>query len=232
MKLRLALWVVISALIAVPALAQVESLVAAPGGNYAVRVTSLRDLRTQEIFRTTIRQQFDFSCGSAALATLLTHHYRRPVDEQTAFRAMFEHGDQEKIQREGFSMRDMKRYLEALGYESDGFEATLDELKDANIPAIALVQENGYNHFVVVKGVYKDRVLLGDPAIGTREVTRDAFTGMWTLKIFFVIRSHQEHAKFNEPAHWKFRQRAPVDAATLGDGTATAVLMRPGRNEF
>ncbi len=34
-------------------------------------VVSVKEAR----FTTTQRQQFDFSCGSAAVATLLTHHY-------------------------------------------------------------------------------------------------------------------------------------------------------------
>ena len=54
-------------------------------GAYSLRVTSLKEAR----FKTTIPQQYDFSCGSAALATLLTHHYARPVGEQEVLREMY-----------------------------------------------------------------------------------------------------------------------------------------------
>src|SRR5437899_5579433 len=47
-------------------------------GNVHVRTISYRDIP----FRTVVRQQFDFSCGSAALATLLTYHFERPITEQ------------------------------------------------------------------------------------------------------------------------------------------------------
>ena len=47
------------------------------GGNFNVPVTSIREGR----FQTVIRQEFDFSCGSAALASLLTYHYERPTTE-------------------------------------------------------------------------------------------------------------------------------------------------------
>src|SRR5690242_2443068 len=67
------------------------------GGPYSVPIASIKDLR----FRNTIHQQFDFSCGSAALATLLTHHYNFPVSEQQIFREMYERGDKMKIRREG-----------------------------------------------------------------------------------------------------------------------------------
>ena len=84
------------------------------GGRFTVKVTSLKEAR----FKATTRQQFDFSCGSAALATLLTHHYARPVSEQTVFEAMYALGDQAKIRREGFSLLDMKNYLKAQGFEN------------------------------------------------------------------------------------------------------------------
>ncbi len=221
----------IVALIVAPQVAA-QSLLPTTDASFAVRVKTLREVRQHELFRTTVRQQFDFSCGSAALATLLTYHYRRPTDEATAFRAMFEHGDRQRIEREGFSMLDMKRYLDSLGYDSDGFEATLDELREAGVPAIALVQENGYSHFVVVKGIDTTHVLLGDPALGTRVVTREHFLASWRLEVFFIIKSHSEHARFNEAAHWRFRQPAPLADSVAGESQATAVLMRPGRNEF
>ena len=86
-------------------------------GPYRVPVTSLKARNL-----TTLQQQFDFSCGSAALATLLTHHYDFPVNEQAVFAAMFQHGDQAKIRREGFSLLDMKNFLAARGFQADGFQ--------------------------------------------------------------------------------------------------------------
>ena len=59
--------------------------VRAPGASYTLRVTSLKEAR----FRTTVPQRFDFSCGSAATATLLTYQYGQPVSEADVFREMF-----------------------------------------------------------------------------------------------------------------------------------------------
>lgn len=214
------------------ALADVQGQVLTTGGPYAVRVKSMLERRVSDSFKTTIRQQFDFSCGSAAIATLLTFHYRNPVDEQTAFRLMFETGDQQRIQKEGFSLLDMKRFLGSIGYQADGFEVTIDELRDAKVPAIALIRENGYNHFVVVKGVDRETLLIGDPSVGTRTMRREVFEAMWVARLFFVIRSHQEHAKFNDQQHWTFRLQGPVADSVLADASAVPMLMRPGRNEF
>src|SRR5690606_15568794 len=115
-------------------------------------------------FRTTLPQQYDFSCGSAATATLLTFQYGYPVSEEDVFVQMYRNGDQRKIQTEGFSLLDMRRYLESQGFTADGFELPLDKLLEEGLPAIVLLNDRGYRHFVVVKGLRDGRVLLGDPA--------------------------------------------------------------------
>src|SRR5690606_34376751 len=98
--LALALW-------AMPALAGSETDIRVPsGGAYGGRVTSLKAAR----YRTTVPQKFDFSCGSAATATLLTYQYGRPVGEAEVFERMYALGDQARIRTLGFSMLDMRRF--------------------------------------------------------------------------------------------------------------------------
>ena len=109
---------------------------------------------------------------------MLTHHYAYPVSEQDVFSEMYQRGDQNKIRKEGFSLLDMKNYLEAHGFEADGFVAEIEQLQTAGIPAIALIKENGYYHFVVIKGMRKDRVLIGDPSAGTRSMPYTKFKGL------------------------------------------------------
>lgn len=198
------------------------------GGAYNVPVTSIKEGR----FSATIRQQYDFSCGSAALSTLLTHHYGFPVAEDKVFEEMFVHGDQAKIRVEGFSMLDMKRYLEAHGFEADGFQEPLDKLVSAGIPAIVLVNEGGYNHFVVVKGLRNGRVLLGDPAGGTRAVTETAFRAAWTNEVMFVISNRQDQAHFNLAVDWKAAPSAPIGGAVGREGLAGIVMPKLGPADF
>ena len=82
------------------------------GSFHKLNVTSYKEAR----FKSVLKQEYDFSCGSAALASLLTYHYADPVDEKTVFESMYDDGDQENINREGFSMLDMKHYLTPRGY--------------------------------------------------------------------------------------------------------------------
>lgn len=200
-----------------------------PGmAHLSVNVKSLRDVR----FGTTLRQQYDFSCGSAALATLLTHHYGTPVSEAAIFERMFLDGDQPKIRREGFSMLDMQRYLARRGFKADGFQLTLDKLLQAKLPAIVLLSENGYSHFVVIKGAADGRVLVGDPSSGTRAMPVGHFHAVWPNRLLFVIHGHGGKVVFNGGADW---QAAPV--AALGQGVDRSsltglTLPRHGPGEF
>ena len=198
------------------------------GGAFSVPTTSLREAR----YLATIRQQYDFSCGSAALSTLLTHHYQHQVSEAAVFEEMFERGDRDKIRAEGFSLLDMKRYLESHGFQADGFEAPLDKLESAAIPAIVLIKENGYNHFVVVKGVRDGRVLIGDPSGGTRALTRNAFHAVWDNDILFVVTNRQEQARFNLSSDWLVAPRAPIGAVVDRTGSSGVAIPKFGPGDF
>jgi predicted double-glycine peptidase len=185
-------------------------------------------------FDRVVRQQFDFSCGSAALATLLTYHYDEETSEQEPFRWMYERGDQEKISKVGFSLLDMKRFLESAGYEADGYKSTLDTLGDAKVPAIALISIRGYRHFVVVKGVRDNDVLLGDPALGLRKMTRQEFEAAWDNGILFIIRNKAEVGgrTFNTVAEWSRIPRAPLGLALAEQSLASVTISLPGFGEF
>ncbi len=180
----------------------------------------------------TLRQQYDFSCGSAALATLLTHHYDHPVTESEVFMQMYEVGDQAQIQREGFSLLDMKRFLQSRGFVADGFELPLDKLLEARTPAIVLINENGYMHFVVVKGLRGDRVLIGDPANGTRSLSREAFEAHWPNRLLFVIHSHMKTARFNQRTDWAAVPTAPLTAGVNRDGLMGITMPKHGPGDF
>jgi len=196
-------------------------------GGYSVRVTSLKEAK----FRSTIKQQFDYSCGSAALATLLTYHYRDPVTEPQVFQYMYERGDRAKIQREGFSLLDIKLYLESHGYTADGFETSLDRLAEAGVPAIVLIADNGYHHFVVIKGLQGGNVLFGDPSVGSRVLTISEFERVWANRIVFVITNKRDVAGFNATGDWN-AGKAPLGMAVVRESLANTMLFRRGRNDF
>jgi len=199
------------------------------GGRVEVGVESMKERK----FRSVIRQQYDFSCGSAAVATLLTHHYDDPVSELAVFKAMYEQGDKAQIRAKGFSMLDMQSYLAAHGYQADGFRVPLDKLKSVGVPAIVLTNDGGYSHFVVVKGVTDGRVLIGDPAKGLRTLPRKEFKAMWN-GLVFVIRNRMDVARkhFNQEGEWSVLAQAPAETGVRRWGLSDFTRSLPRRGHF
>ena len=175
--------------------------------DFAVPVQSMEARK----FLSVVRQRFDFSCGSAALATLLRYHYADPQTEEAVFQGMWRDGDRAQIRRIGFSLLDMKRYLVQRGLRADGFKVTLAKVQQTGVPGIVLIEQRGYRHFVVVKGVGAADVLLGDPSLGLRTVSRNEFQRSWN-NIYFVLNTDLEkgRAAFNTDAQWAQFSRAPI----------------------
>ncbi|MEP6899489.1 MAG: C39 family peptidase [Rhodanobacter sp.] len=202
--------------------------VQSPQGTYSMHLTSLKEAR----FRNTIRQKYDFSCGSAAVATLLSYQYGYPVNEQAAFVQMYTHGDRQKISREGFSLLDIKRYLQSNGFDADGFQLPLEKLQQEGLPAIVLIDEKGYHHFVVVKGLRNGRVLIGDPAIGTRSIPVAQFDQVWKNKLMFVIHNRREWASFNRADDWRAAPFAPLHSGIDRTGLGNLTLPKRGPGDI
>ena len=206
-----------------------ETNIRVGGGIFSIPVISVREAK----FKTVIQQQFDYSCGSAALATLLSFHYGKPTTESQTFEKMFEVGDKDAIRDLGFSLLDMKNYLETIGMKADGFRISLDQMTEVGIPGIALIDTGGYKHFVVVKGIVGDEVLVGDPAFGASVYKRAAFEAIWE-GIIFAIRDDVQVAQgnFNLRNEWVVRSYAPQEQAISRQGLSTVHMFLPGTNEF
>lgn len=228
MRRNTILLAIAGAALATPAWAGTVDIPVQASGGFSVPVASLKEIR----HRTTVRQQFDFSCGSAAVSTLLTHHYGHAIAEDAVFTEMFDRGDPVRIREAGFSLLDLKLFLEARGFTADGFHAPLERLESVGIPAIVMLRENGYSHFVVVKGVRHGRVLIGDPAVGTRVMTRAVFESLRVDDILFIVSNAVHLARFNQPADWRAAPLAPVVDGVERSGVGNSVLSRHGPSDF
>lgn len=199
------------------------------GGAATTNLESFQDRK----YKATIAQQYDFSCGSAALATLLTYNYAIPAGEEEVFRDMFNNGDKKLIADSGFSLLDMKNYLARRGLEANGYRAPLSKLAEVRLPAIVLVDVRGYNHFVVLEGIHDGWVLLSDPANGMRSEPIGKFEGHWS-GIFFLILTEAERAQrsFNDREKWAAAPAPPWDLARYMIDLATLArpaMLGPGR---
>lgn len=200
------------------------------GGDFRLQVNSFENRR----FDSVMRQQYDFSCGSAAVASLLSFHYEDQVTEHDVFIEMLALADEEKVRQEGFSMLDMKHYLEARGYQADGFRMPLTGLREkVRLPTIVLLNIDGFQHFVLIKGISDDEVLVGDPARGLKVYSYPQFSEYWNGTAF-VIRSHLEQGRdaFLGEGHWPQVARAPLQKGLGGPSLGHTLPYWPSTREW
>ncbi len=157
----------------------------AAGVRSTKRVRSLLEIRQAGV----VRQKWDLSCGSAALSTLLTHDHGDPTPESAIIVSILRRTDPVKVKsRGGFSLLDLKRFVEARGYRAKGYAGlAVADLVGFGVPAIVPIRVKGYDHFVVFRGVRGDRVVLADPAFGNVTMRIDRFKELWKNGIGFVV---------------------------------------------
>lgn len=150
------------------------------GSNTRVEVPlkSLKDLRDHRL----VRQRFDYSCGAAALATLLWYGFGHQVTEREVLRDVFQPliGDEEDLRKEeGLSLLDLQRVAQARGFRAQGFRLPPEYLPQLGGPVIVFIKPRGYEHFAVLRGVRGDRVYLADPSRGNIRIPVYTFLDTW-----------------------------------------------------
>lgn len=159
-------------------------------GNETVSVIEKFEAKTLKSIRDQglVRQKYDYSCGSAALTTVLNYYLGLNLDESKVMNGLLSYGEKEKIiQRKGFSLADMKRFVSALGYKSGGFKGEFNDLKALTQPAIVPIHYGDFKHFVVLRDVVGSRVFIADPAFGNLTLTSEEFLKLWDNNVLFLV---------------------------------------------
>lgn len=150
----------------------------------------------EDQFRGIVRQAYDYSCGSAALTTLLNGYVGTQITEQQTMNGLLKFGETEKIiERRSFSLLDMKRFVAALGLESGGYKGEFSDLVKQGQPAIVPISYAGFKHFVVFKAYKDGRVYVADPALGNISFDEVRFQQIWENNTLFLVNVAPEQRK-------------------------------------
>ena len=166
-----------------------ESVRASATGQSSASLKSMLDFRDENL----IRQKYDYSCGAAALATLLRFGFGDPVSEQQIVADLFaglEQAEAATREKEGFSLYDLQQVAKKRGYKAEGFRLQPQYIAQLKGPVIVFLETMGYKHFAVLKGVRGDRVYLADPSRGNIRMPAYRFLQAWMrggTGIVFVV---------------------------------------------
>lgn len=187
-----------------------QVVVNAGAARIEIPVTSLRALRDAGV----VKQRYDFSCGSASLATLLTYGLNDPVDEDALLRALLEPlapDELAALQKKGLSLFDLQQLAQQRGHKAQGFRVHKSQLAKLSRPAIVFIKPNGYEHFAVLKGLQGDRVHLADPSLGNVRMPLYRFLDMWADASGHGVLFAVERAAGDWPEHYALQLAGVTD---------------------
>ncbi len=139
---------------------------------------SMKTLRQEGL----IMQAFDYSCGAAAMATLLTYGLGDPVSEKEVLDQILGElsDDQEALRKkDGLSLLDLQKVAHRRGHQAEGFRLSSDFLPKLEAPVLVYIKPRGYEHFAILKGIVGDRAYLADPSLGNVRMPVYEFLDMW-----------------------------------------------------
>ena len=108
-------------------------------------------------------------CGAASLCMVLAYYGKWLSLEQVRLDC--------GVSRDGSSAKNVVKAARSYGLKAEGFSMEPAALRTMFLPAI--IHWN-FNHFVVLNGFKKNRVVINDPARGTVEVTLEEFDKAFT----------------------------------------------------
>ena len=161
-----------------------------------------------------VMQMEALECGAASLCMVLAYHGKWLPLEQVRTDC--------GVSRDGSSAKNVIKAARAYGLKADGYRMEPSALRDVVLPAI--IHWN-FNHFVVLNGFKKDKVVLNDPARGTVEVTIEEFDQSFTGIVLCFEKTESFVAEGKPKSVWGFaKKRLRGTAAAFAFVILTGIL--------
>lgn len=133
-----------------------------------------------------VRQEYDYSCGSAALATIMRYFYDQNISEKIvleeilAYKGIGSETKQELEERDfALSFFDLAQFAGSKNFKGIGLSLDKASLKELKLPVILFVKIRKNEHFTVYKGMDERYVYLADPSFGNIAISHAKFDEMF-----------------------------------------------------
>lgn len=143
--------------------------------------------------RNIVMQQRDYSCGAAALATVMRYYWNDTSENATEDKLIQYLGEvltaedlRDRIQN-GLTMTDLEKVANKAGYDAAMVKGELSDLAKAETPVIVGLTIGEFDHFVVVRGVHGPWVYIADSIRGNLRERVPTFVQQWQEGAMLVI---------------------------------------------
>lgn len=167
--------------------------------NYIIRyhIWSYKELKERQI----VMQKQDYSCGAAALATIVRYYWGDNVGEEKFLNILLQIRTEAELRdrvQNGLTLTDLRDIARKAGYEATMGKVGFGELAEAKVPVIVGITIRGHDHYAVFRGTDWSWAYLADPIRGNIRVPCNEFVGMWQKNAILVVaKPNTEVKKYN-----------------------------------
>jgi len=154
--------------------------------NVQVHVKSWKAFRDQNV----VKQNRDYSCGAAAVATICRYYWGDNVSEAMVLRRVEDNltrAELEERVKNGLAISDLRLAAVKLGYLSTIGKLTIAKLHEVKVPLVVALRLEKSDHFVVVRGIRYGWVYLADPIRGNIRMPLWEFEEKWIENAVLVV---------------------------------------------
>jgi len=159
--------------------------------------SSLHAIRWQGV----VKQDLDFSCGIASIATVLKYHFgEKNINERDLLRGFVENLTDEELSevfKKGASLAQLGDIFLGRGFTIRNWRLEIKDLKELSsvLPIIVYLEKPDFKHFAVIKGVSDFQVFLADPSRGNVKLTIGSFLEEWKGRRALLVARNQTELK-------------------------------------
>lgn len=121
-------------------------------------------------------------CGASCLLSII-RYYGGNISKEKLI-------DMTKTTKDGTTFFGISSAAESLGLTTKSYKVDdIDKIKKIIPPILCQINNNGYNHFIVIYKIYNNRLLIMDPSKGKEVIDLFDFNNIWTGYIMLFEKS-------------------------------------------
>lgn len=133
------------------------------------------------IRKTFTKQYSQYYCGLACLTSIVKYHGGETTQEKLR--------DNSGTTLQGTSLLGLYQSAQKLGFEVNGYETDLENLKKMEVPVILHILKDGnLEHYMVCYGYKEGKFILGDPGWGIIEYRDEELEAVWKSKALLMLK--------------------------------------------